>query len=88
MLRSTRGGIYYIKSNTFKQVHFVDNYPIYTCNFVPSNMVPDNEDKFLNTELGSGLIRKEALNLLSYSYTRSETGNFSIKGDLGPVSER
>ena len=88
ILRSERGGIYYIKSNNFKQVHYVDDYPIYTCYLVPSDMIPYNEDSCLNTELGSGLIRKEALDLLAYSYTRSETGNFSIKGDLGPVSER
>ena len=77
-----------MKSNSFKQVHYVDEYPIYTCNFVPSNMIPYNENNFLNTELGRGLIRKEALDLLRYSYTRSESGNFSIKGDLLPVSER
>lgn len=87
-LRSVRGGIYYVKSNNFKQVHYVDQYPIYTCTFVPSHMIPYNEDKILNTELGRGLIRREALDLLAYSYTRSETGNFSISGNLGLVSER
>ena len=87
-LRSTRGGIYYIKSNNFRQVHYVDEYCIYICNFVPSNIITHNEDIIVNTELASGLIRKEALDLLAYSYTRSETGNFSIKGDLGLVSER
>ncbi|KAM0800716.1 hypothetical protein BDR22DRAFT_230643 [Usnea florida] len=83
ILRSERGGIHYMKSNNFKQVHYVDQYPIYTCYLVPSNMIPYNEDSCLITELGSGLIRKEALDLLTYSYTRSETGNFSIKGNLG-----
>ena len=84
-LRSRRGGIYYIKSNSFKQVHYLDEYCIYVCNFVPLNLMPIDR---LNTELGSGLIRKEALDLLAYSYTRSETGNFLIKDDLGLVSER
>lgn len=86
--RSRRGGIYYIKSNNFKQVYYVDEYCIYVCSFVPLNLIPVNEDNVLNTELGSGLIRKEALDLLAYSYTRNETGNFLIKGDLGLVSER
>ena len=86
-LRSRRGGIYYIKSNNFKQLYYVDEYCIYVCNFVPSNLISVDEDNILNTELGSGLIRKEALDLLAYSYTRSETGNFLIKGDLGLVSE-
>ena len=87
-LRSRRGGIYYMKSNNFKQIYYVDEYCIYVCNFVPSNIIPENQDNISNTELGSGLIRKEALDLLAYSYTRSDTGNFSIKGDLGLVSER
>jgi len=38
--------------------------------------------KPLDTELGRGLIRKEALDLLGYSYIETETGNFSISGDL------
>lgn len=87
-LRSTRGGIYYIKSNNFKQMHYVDQYPIYTCTFVPSHMIPYGEDRCQNTEIGVGLVRREALDLLAYSYTRSETGNFSISGNLGLVSER
>lgn len=87
-LRSARGGIYYTKSSNFKQVHYVDQYPIYTCTFVPSHMIPYNEDNFQNTELGVGLVRKEALDLLAYSYTKSETGSFSISGNLGLVSER
>ena len=87
-LRSTRGGIYYIKSNDFKQVHYVDEYPIYICNYVPSHMIPYNVDKFLNTELLGGLVRREALDLLAYSYNKSETGNISISGDLELVSER
>ena len=87
-LRSRRGGIYYIKSNNFKQMYYVDEYCIYVCSFVPLNLIPVNEDNILNTELGSGLIRKEALDFLAYSYTRSETSNFLIKGDLGLVSER
>ena len=87
-LRSTRGGIYYIKSNDFKQVHYVDEHPIYICNYVPSHMIPYSVDKFLNTELLGGLVRREALDLLAYSYNRSETGNISISGDLGLVSEK
>lgn len=81
-LRSTRGGIYYTKSNHFKQVHYVDHYPIYICAFVPSHMIPYNESKLLSTELDQGSIRKEALDLLGYSYSKTRTGNFLITGDL------
>lgn len=51
-------------------------------------MIPYNEDKFLDTELGRGLCRREALDLLAYTYTETKTGNFSVSGDLGLVSER
>lgn len=87
-LRSTRGGIYYTKSNHFKQVDYVDRYPIYTCAFVPSHMIPYNEDTPLSTELGRGLVRKEALDLLAYSYTETPTGSFSISANLELVCGR
>ena len=87
-LRSTRGGIHHVKSNKFKQVHYVDDWPIYTCALVPPHLVPYGEDKATDTELGKGLIRREALDLLGYSYTELETGNFSISGDLKLVCEK
>ena len=87
-LRSTKGGIHYVKSNQFKQVHFVDHWPIYTCALVPLHLVPYGEDKTMNTELGKGLVRREALDLLAYSYTETETGNFSISGNLKLVCEK
>ena len=87
-MRSMRGGIYYMKSSNFKQKHYVDQRLIFICYFVPSHMIPKKEDKVLNTELGRGLIRREALDLLAYSYIETETGNFSISGNLRLVSER
>jgi hypothetical protein len=86
-LRSSRGGIHYTKSNQFKQVHFVDQHPIYTCAFVPSHMIPYNEWKPLTTELDRGLVRREALDLLGYSYTETGTGKFSISEDLELVRD-
>lgn len=76
-----------MKSNQFRQVHFVDHRPIYTCVLVPPYLVPYDEDKFMNTELGKGLIRREALDLLAYSYTETETGAFSVSGNLKLVCE-
>ena len=87
-LRSLRGGIDYIKSNNFTQVYYVDQYPIYRFNLVPWDMIPRGEEELLNTELGRGLIRREALDLFAYSYTETETGNFLISGNLELVSER
>lgn len=74
-----------MKSNQFKQVHYVDQYPIYVCALVPSHIIPYNEWKPLHTELGKGLVRKEALDLLGYSYTETEMGTFSLSGDLDLV---
>lgn len=68
-------------------MHYVDQCPIYVCTLVPTHMVPDNEDNQVITELGRGLVRKEALELLAYSYTETKTGNFSISGSLELVSE-
>ncbi len=87
-LRSTTGGIYYTKSTPFNQVHYIDQHPIYSCAFVPSHLIPRYHRKPRSTELGRGMIRREALDLLGYSYTRSETGNFSISADLELVCER
>lgn len=87
-LRSMRGGIYYVKSNLFKQVHYVDHSPVYICELVPSYLIPSGEWKVLNTEVDKGLIRGEALDLLGYSYTETDMGKFSISGDLELVRDR
>lgn len=87
-LRLTRGGIYYTKSNPFKEVHYVDHFIIYVCQLVPPHLIPINERKCLNTEVGKGLVRGEALDLLGYSYTETDAGKFSISGDLELVCER
>ena len=85
-LRSSRGGIYYAKANHFQQVHYVDARPIYTCNLVPRYLIPHNESMALSTEIGDGLVRKEALDLLGYSFSKTKQGDFLIQGDLDLVS--
>ena len=55
---------------------------------MPSHIIPHNEWRPLNTELGRGSFRREALDLLGYPYIETETGNFSISGDLELVCER
>ena len=87
-LRSRRGGICYIKSDSFRKIHYVDHDPIFVCHLVPSHMITYDGVEPLNTELGRGLIRREALDLLAYSYTETETGSFLISGHLELVSER
>ena len=84
-LRSTNGGIYYTKSNLFAQVHYVDQYPIYTCALVPNDLVPLDQRKFVTTEVSIGLVRREALDLLGYTYEEMSTGKFAISGDLEQV---
>ena len=85
-LRSSRGGIYYAKANHFRQSHYVDARLIYTCNLVPSHLIPQNESKPLSTQIGDGLVRKEALDLLGYSFSKTAQGDFLIQGNLDLVS--
>lgn len=40
----------------------------------------------LSTEIGDGLVRKEALDLLGYSFSKTEQGDFLIQGNLDLVS--
>jgi hypothetical protein len=86
-LRSARGGIQYAKSSKFEQVRFVDHRVIYECAYVPWQMIPHGERNFPNTELDRGLVRKEALDLLGYSYTETKTEKCSISDDLELVSK-
>lgn len=87
-LRSARGGIYYTKSNPFKQVHYVDRHIIYICQLVPPRFIPSDELNCLNTEVDKGLVRGEALDLLGYSYIETDAGKLSISGDLELVSKK
>lgn len=84
-LRSTTGGIYYTKSNLFAQVHYVDQYPIYTCALVPNQLVPHDQRRLVTTEVSIGLVRGEALDLLGYTYKDMSTEKFVISGDLEQV---
>ena len=87
-MRSTRGGIYYAKTSSHKQVFFVDGRPIFTCFFVPQELIPGEEEyKFNTTELIDGVIRKSALDLLGYVYKDVEVGKFAVQADLEFVSQ-
>lgn len=81
-LRSARGGIYYKKRNYHKQVHYVDRTPLFECELVPSYMIPLGESGPFHTELGKGLVRREALELLGYSFDDENNGQYLVKGDL------
>lgn len=82
VLRYTRGGIVYSKSNDFQHSHYVDSYEIYRLYLVPSFLIPSNESEVQNTELGKGWVLREALDLLGYSYSETASGHFSIPRDL------
>lgn len=87
-LRSTRGGIFYSKSNHYQKIFYVDNYAIFICRLVPPHMIPQSESVMLFTELGKDLVRKKTLNLLDYSYIDNKNENFSIKQDLTLISDK
>ncbi|KAL9013387.1 MAG: hypothetical protein Q9173_001915 [Seirophora scorigena] len=65
-LRSRRAGIVYTKRNNFQQFHYVDHECFYIYHLVPGHMMQSREVQY--TELGQGLVKKEALDLLGYSY--------------------
>ena len=81
-LRSARGGLVYTKSNDFQHSYFVDHYEFYRLYLVPSNLIPSDESDFRSTEIGKGWVRREALDLLGYSYTETPSGHFSIPRNL------
>ena len=86
-LRYTHGGIVYTKSNDFKYMYFVDGDEFYRFYLVPWSMVPSNESEIKRTEIGNGWVRREALDLLGYSYSETLSGQFSIPRDLTIVSD-
>lgn len=86
-LRYMRGGIIYTQSNDFQNSHFVDNYEFYRLYLVPLFLIPSEESEVQTTEIGKGWVRREALDLLGYSYSETPSGHFSIPRDLTFVSE-
>lgn len=86
-LRSRAGGIYYTKSNQFRETQFVDLDVIFERQLVPPHLIPSHEMSYLTTEIDSGSVRKEAVELLEYDYKETKTGKLSISGDLGLVRE-
>lgn len=85
-LRHERGGIVYTKRDDFQQVLYVDEVPFYKFSLVPISLAP-SVSEILATEIGKGWVRQEALDLLSYSYSETPSGHFSISGNLDFVSE-
>lgn len=72
-----------MKRNKFQHFHYVDNECFYIFDLVPEYMMQIREIRY--TELGQGLVKKEALDLLGYSFEQTPSGHFSIVGDLDLV---
>lgn len=81
-LRIARGGILYKKGNDFRQTLYIDGYSFYEFDLVPSSLIPFNESQAQYTEIGKGWVRQEALDLLGYPYTETQSGHFSVSRDL------
>ena len=78
----------YSKRNNLRQVFFVDREYLCQCNLVPAHTFPSGRRKMFETELGKGLVRKEALDLLGYVYTESDCDTFIVRGDVAFVCRR
>lgn len=55
---------------------------------MPSYLIPPSEGRCQTTEVDKGLIRREALDLLGYSYAETDAGKFLISGDLDLVCKK
>ena len=85
-LRSTRGGIHYTKNSPIREDHYVDEYPVFLSSILPLDLASRSDYEYASAEIGSDMIRKEALDLLGYTYTETPTGKLSISGDISFVS--
>ena len=86
-IRSTRGGINYLKVNEFRFAYYVDYTVIHVFDLVPREMIPYDGGDPRFTEIGKGWIRQEVLDLLGYSYSETRSTHYSISGNLSLVSE-
>ena len=87
-LRAKSGGILYSKrTKENRQLYYVDRHLICYCDMVPLNTQVMDPPGATHTEIGGGMVRKEALDLLGYSYDEMSRGHFSVVGDLKFVSE-
>lgn len=84
-LRSAGAGIVYTKRFKFHQDHYVDAERFASCTLVPTELIPTDDSDPVCTELNQGLVRKEALDLLGYSYEATPSGQFAIAGNLDMV---
>ncbi|KAL8954310.1 MAG: hypothetical protein Q9183_007205 [Haloplaca sp. 2 TL-2023] len=85
-LRSAKGGIHYIEESPVRQDHYVDERPVYFNSILPPDLVSRPDRECATAEIGSGMVRKEALDLMGYTYTETPTGRLSISGDISFVS--
>ena len=86
-LRYTRGGIVYTKSSDFHHSYFVDHHEFYRFHLAPVFLIQSKNFEIQTTEIGKGWIRREALDLLGYSYSEAPSGYFSIPRNLEFVSD-
>ena len=77
-----------MKLNQFRCECYVDDTAIHTFDLVPYDLPPYAELDALFTEIGSGWVRREALDLLGYSYSVTQSAHYRISGNLDLVSER
>lgn len=85
-IRSTGGGIIYTKRNDFQCLQYVDQRVVCRFRLVPPWLIPSGEPEFLFTEIGKSWVRQEVLNLLGFTYSETQTGQFCVSGNLEFVS--
>ncbi|KAL8788755.1 MAG: hypothetical protein Q9195_007162 [Heterodermia aff. obscurata] len=86
-IRSTAGGINYMKMTDCRWLYYVDSTVIHTFHLVPPELINCAEPDPLFTEIGRGWVRQEVLDLLGYSYSETRPGHYSITSNLDLVRE-
>ncbi|KAL6718674.1 hypothetical protein ACLMJK_002908 [Lecanora helva] len=85
-LRYTHGGIIYVKVNEFQHLYFLDRMMFYRFNLAPEWLIPTGAMMNWSTEIGQGLVRREALDLLGYPW--KELVRLSFQADARFLEDR
>ena len=85
-LKRHGGNIMYHKGNYYQQVHFIGDKPFYQYVLVPDQLLSQHDAKFDNTIISNTLVRRAALELMSYEFRDGSFGEWVIDGDLPLVS--
>lgn len=75
----------WITRSDYVVTNYVDGRECYIFCLLPHSLIPIHARRGHYTEIGMGWVRREALDLLNYSYKETKSGRYSINGVLSFV---